>query len=146
MNTSVPVSKLMSSPVLHVKPDDKLSTVKEIFDQHHIHHVPVVESEEVVGIISQTDLLHFLRGLTCSEYEKYMNEIRLKNYSAKEIMSTKVSTIEPDDTINDALKIFSNNNFHALPVVKDKELVGMLTTRDIIKALFSESEATVTKQ
>ena len=53
-------------------------------------------------------------------------------------MTTGLAKLEPDDRINVALDVFCVNLFHALPVVKDNELVGILTPFDIIKTLAEE--------
>ena len=53
-------------------------------------------------------------------------------------MTQGIATLEPNDRINVALQIFMENLFHAIPVVEDDEVVGILTTYDIIKALQEE--------
>jgi len=52
---------------------------------------------------------------------------------AKDIMSTDVVYLHPDDSIFDAAKLFSQLDIHGLPVVKDDKLIGMITVTDIIK-------------
>ncbi len=135
MNIMFPVSRLMSTDLVTVNPDTPLTEVRKLMDQHEIHHLPVVEFRRIVGLISKTDLLHFLHGFTQNPHEEVMEAVRLKRWTAKEIMTTKLGKVQPNDTIRTALDIFKINRFHALPVVEGEELVGILTTHDIIRAL-----------
>jgi acetoin utilization protein AcuB len=135
MNILDPVSTIMTSKLITVNPEDKLESVKELFDKHRIHHIPVVRYQEIVGIISKTDLLYFLRGLTNNSYEKVLNDVRLKNYNAEDIMTKGIAKISSTDRIAVALEIFKENIFHAIPIVDNGNLVGIVTTYDIIKAL-----------
>ena len=140
MNTLAPISTIMSTNLITVNPGDKLAVVKEKLDNNNIHHLPVVRFREIVGIISKTDLLSFLKGARNTEgnAESYLNDIRLKNYTAEEIMTTGLAKLESTDRLNVAIEVFKENLFHAIPIVDDGALVGILTVHDIIKALSEE--------
>lgn len=138
MNVLAPVKSIMSSHLITVAPSDKLNLVKEIFDANNIHHIPVVRFKELIGIISKTDFLHFLQGFSPNDEDRFVNYARLRSYSAEEIMTKGLAKLNPEDRINVALEIFLVNRFHAIPVVENEELVGILTTYDIIKALATE--------
>ncbi|MFZ2897317.1 MAG: CBS domain-containing protein [Saprospiraceae bacterium] len=135
MDVLAPISQIMSKELITVSEKDKLTTVKEIFEKHNIHHIPVVRFKSIVGIISKADYLYFVRGFTQNEEDRFINESRLKAYTADEIMTTGMAKVEPADRINVALEIFKINRFHAIPVVENDELVGIVTTHDIISAL-----------
>lgn len=135
MNILAPVKTIMSTDLITVNPKDKLTTVKEIFDQHKIHHIPVVRFKEIVGIVSKTDFLHFLRGFNRNEEDRFVNEARMRAYHAEDIMTTGLAKVSSVDRINVVLEIFLVNRFHAVPVVDNKELVGIVTTYDIIQEL-----------
>ncbi|MEM1321869.1 MAG: CBS domain-containing protein [Bacteroidota bacterium] len=128
----------MTTNLITVNPQDKLEKVKAIFDEHNIHHLPVVRYKEIVGIISKTDLLYFLKGLGDDQYQAVLNTARLKNYNADQIMTTGLAKLESTDRINVALEVFKTNLFHAIPIVDNDELVGILTTYDIIDELSRE--------
>ena len=143
MNTKAPVSSIMTTKVLTIAPDDPVKVAKELFDLNKIRHLPVLEDEKLVGILSGSDLLHFLRYLDKDSQEPYVNDLRLKNYKVGEIMQTELATVEEEDSIRSILEVFSQNVFHALPVMRRGELVGIVTTQDIVKALLQEEvEAT----
>ncbi|WP_353483207.1 CBS domain-containing protein [Haliscomenobacter sp.] len=142
MNVLAPVKSIMSTHLITVAPSDKLSIVKDIFEDHNIHHIPVVRYKELIGIISKTDFLHFLQGFSPSQEDRFVNYARLRSYAAEEIMTKGLAKLNPNDRINIALEIFMVNRFHAIPVVENDDLVGIVTTYDIIKALASEPIST----
>jgi len=139
MNILNPISSIMTTELLTVNPEDKLKVVKEIFDENKIHHLPVVKEKNLVGIISSTDVVSFLHGLKSSQMENPINETLLKNHTVETIMTTGIAKVSPTDKINVALEVFKENLFHAIPVVDNEELVGIVTTYDIINEL-SESK------
>lgn len=138
MNVLAPVKTIMSSKLITVNPKDKLTAAKEIFEQNKIHHIPVVRYKEIVGMISKSDFMHFLYGFQRNEEDRFVNDARLRVYNVEDIMTTGLAKLNADDRINVALEIFMENRFHAIPVVEEGDLVGMLTTFDIIKAVAGE--------
>ncbi|MCB9306871.1 MAG: CBS domain-containing protein [Lewinellaceae bacterium] len=140
MNTFALVSTIMTphTALVTVNPDENLAQVKEIFDSHKFHHIPVVHFRDIVGIISKTDFMYFLGGASLYDDDRFENESRLKRAKAKDIMTTGLAKLEPDDRINVALEVFCKNWFHALPVVKDGELVGIVTPFDVMKYMLDE--------
>jgi acetoin utilization protein AcuB len=143
MNLFAPISSLMTGHknLVTVNPEDSLLRVKEIFDTHPFHHIPVVRYRELTGIISKTDFEHFMGGASLHHDDRFMSEIRLKRATAQDIMTTRIGKVESDMRINVALEIFILNRFHALPVVDNGELTGIITPYDILKALAEEKPA-----
>ncbi|MCS6928132.1 MAG: CBS domain-containing protein [Saprospiraceae bacterium] len=135
MNVFAPVSTIMVTDLVTVNPEATLREVKRIFETHSFHHLPVVNFRKIVGIVSRTDYDRFVGGL---HRVGMMEDEVLDNTRVEEIMTTGLGKLEPDDRINVALEIFSKNWFHALPVVRNDELVGIVTTHDIIRALLNE--------
>lgn len=138
MNQFAPVSTIMTKSLYTVSTEDSLATVKEVFDQHHIHHIPVVHVRQLAGMISRTDFEHFMGGLSQYENDQFINQHRLEHVKAGDLMVKRLAKLEPDDRINVAIEVFCKNLFHALPVVDQDELVGIVTTFDILKALQAE--------
>lgn len=139
MNVLAPINTIMTTDLLTVNPGDKLTMVKEIFDEHNIHHIPVVRFREMVGLISKSDFKFFLRGFSRNEEDRFVNYARLRAYTAEDIMTTGLAKVSPNDRINVALEIFMVNRFHAIPVVENNELKGIVTTFDIVKKLNEET-------
>lgn len=137
MNIFAPISSLMTdqSKLITIAPEESLVKVKEIFDKHKFHHIPVVQFREIVGLISKTDFEHFMGGASHFEEDRFVNNLRMERTLVSEIMTKRLGKVAPDDRINVALEVFMVNRFHALPVVENNELVGILTPFDIMNAL-----------
>lgn len=132
MNLLAPISTIMTTNLLTVSPEDTIAHIGDLFKKHRIHHLPVVRGFDLVGLVSKSDYLFFRRGFT---NDTETEEERVNNHRAKEIMVTGIAKMEPDDKINVALEIFKANLFHAIPIVEDGQLKGIVTPLDIIKHL-----------
>lgn len=135
MNLLAPVSTIMSKHLITVNPEDSLMEVKKKFEDNNIHHLPVVRYTQIVGMISSADIMYFLKGYSLNDEDKFIEQARLKAFKAKDIMTEKLAKVEVTDPIRTVLEVFKLNRFHALPVLEDGELVGIITTHDIIKKL-----------
>lgn len=138
MNVLAPVSTIMSTDLVTITPGESLVAVREIFDKNNIHHIPVVHYKEIVGLISKTDYLYFKQGCVGGVGGKEKQTYQLNQWKAEEIMTSKLAKLEHDDPIRTALDLFRLNRFHALPVIENGDLVGIITPHDIIEALASE--------
>jgi acetoin utilization protein AcuB len=67
-----------------------------------------------------------------------LNENPIDRYKAEDIMTRKLAKVSPEDRLNVVIEVFSKNLFHALPVVEDGKVVGIITTHDIIKILAAQ--------
>lgn len=135
MNLLAPVSKYMTSDVITLSPKDEITHAKHIFDNRNIHHIPVTENHRVVGMLSKSDFLSFSQGFSVSEEEKRNEKRRMYDWTVEDIMTKGLAQVETTDSMRTVLEVFKLNRFHALPVVEDEYLVGIITTFDIIKAL-----------
>lgn len=135
-SNTVPISKIMTRKPATVGPLDNLETVRGILEVQGFHHVPVVEGGRLVGMVSYTDYLRVIRELYGNSQEQRVNERLLNAVLAKEVMTEHLICLSPSDTVDDALRIFKTNHFHAVPVIEgDRRLVGIVSTFDLIKLL-----------
>lgn len=118
------VSEWMSKSVITIDLNDRINKVQELFDEHNIHHLVVLEGGSLAGIISTDDLL--------KAYQKDGKNLTL----ARDIMTPNPMTIEQDDNIGLAADIILANKFHALPVLDGLELVGIITSHDLIRCFY----------
>lgn len=119
----------MTTKLITVSEEDTLETITNIFEMHAIHHIPVVRFKEIVGMITKTDYLSYLKGV------QLLDDVSYREIKAHEVMTTKLAKIEPLDRIQLAIELFTLNRFHALPVVEKDELVGIVTPHDILVQL-----------
>lgn len=138
MNIFANISTLMTRQLWTVNPEDKLTRVRELFAEHSIRHLPVVRYRQIVGIVSKSDFDSLTNGI---RYAGQDVAERLEATQVEQIMTPHLAKVESSDRINVALEVFSLNRFHALPVVDDGELVGIITPFDIMKALLEEKPA-----
>ena len=138
MDLLAPVSSIMSSTVISVEQTDTIKKVEQLFKENRIHHLPVVKDGALVGIVSKSDYLFFKRGFNDETTDNRIDEFRMKTRLVKDIMTKGIARLESTDRIGVAVEVFKENLFHAIPVVDDDKLVGMLTTFDIIKKLSEE--------
>ncbi len=131
------VEKIMSKTVVTVKMDDSLRMVKEIFDNTRFHHLLVVESGKLFGVVSDRDLLKALSPHIGTEGETARDAASL-NKRVHQIMTRKPVVLGQNADIIDAIEIFNNHNISCIPVVDDGfKPVGIISWRDILKALKS---------
>lgn len=146
MNLLHPVSKLMSKNLITLVATDSIATAGDMFNKHKIHHIPILEGEKLIGIVSKSDYLFFRKGFLNNKEDFRLEEIRMNNYEVSYIMTKGIAKLNPTDKINVALEIFKKNIFHAIPIISNEKLVGILTTYDIIlqlskdKSTYSEYE------
>lgn len=134
MDLSAPVSTIMSTDLKTVEPDDPVSMVDQIFQEHRIHHIPVVNKDNhIVGVISKSDFLYLLRGFTENETDRFRKQAMLRGFKSHEIMTKDPVTILTTDSIKKAVAMLAENRFRALPVIDDEDLLkGIVTTHDIV--------------
>ncbi len=129
------VEEIMSKRLITVRLDDTLKVVNEIFNNVNIHHLLVVESDKLFGVISDRDMLKALSPNIGTIVEMNRDTITL-NKKVHQIMTSEPVTLALDADISDAIEIFNNHDISCIPVVDDKNKpVGIISWRDIIKAI-----------
>ncbi|WP_442267572.1 CBS domain-containing protein [Tenacibaculum sp. ZS6-P6] len=138
MKKRTPVSKIMTSDLVTLNSIDDLTTAEELFKTHEIRHIPVVQGEEIIGMLSHTDLLRVSYAETAQEYETEVDIVLNSIFTIEQVMTKNVVTVNANDTIKEVAEILSTREFHALPVVENNVLVGIVTTTDLIKYLLEQ--------
>jgi CBS domain-containing protein len=114
------------------RPDDTLAGVAKLLYTHGIGAMPVCETgQRMVGIISERDLVRVFARTDLSELQ-YMR--------ARDVMTTRVVTCGPDDTMRGAQDLMRINHFRHIPVVDGGHVQGMLSLRDTLALRLQESE------
>ena len=127
--------EIMSKTVVTVEMDDSLAVIKEIFDNTGFHHLLVVESDKLLGVISDRDLLKALSP-NIGTLSETVRDLASLNKRAHQIMTRKAVTLGPDAAIVDAIEIFNTHNISCIPVVDEQNKpVGIISWRDILKTL-----------
>ncbi|MBI5065110.1 CBS domain-containing protein [Candidatus Woesearchaeota archaeon] len=123
MKTGFYVGEAMTVNPVVVTPDTTLLEAAEIMERSHVGSLVVKEKDKLVGIATEQDLVR--KGLVKN---KKSGEIKIR-----EVMETDLRTITTDNDVFDALQMMRDYNIRHLPVVEKGKLVGLVTTKDILK-------------
>jgi acetoin utilization protein AcuB len=124
------VKDIMHRDVVTVNPDTRLSHVLRLLQPRGFRHVPVIEKEALVGIISDRDVKQALASLTGAGPEL---ERAREGLAASDIMGRTVTTIAPMHTVEEAGRLMTTQKISALPVVDGGRLVGIVTETDVLE-------------
>ena len=135
----VPVSTIMSTQLVLLNTTDSLEKAEHLFKKNRIRHIPVIEkSKKIVGMLSLTDLLRISFADGAYEDEEDIESVVYEMFTIPQVMAKNVKSVAPEATVKEVAELLSKEEFHALPVVKDGELLGIVTTTDLIKYLLSQ--------
>ena len=138
MKRREPVSHIMTANVLTVNVSDDLHDVIELLNKHKIRHIPVVDGDSVQGMIGRTDI-NRLTFSSLFDGQEGADEAVLSMLSIKQVMTAKPRVVSTEQTVREVAEIFSQEEFHALPVVDaSSKLVGIVTTTDLIKYMLEQ--------
>lgn len=130
----------MTAELVTVSPETTAREVKELFDKNNFHHLPVVApGNKLEGIISRKDVARVAYVLSLQTSGKTYSEKEYKRLTASDLMTRYPLSLDPDDTIGLAADIFLANKFHALPIIDDDELIGLVTTHDLLQYSFNSN-------
>jgi acetoin utilization protein AcuB len=125
------IRQIMKTKVIRISADDSLWTVKEIMELAHVRHLPVVRQGELVGVVSQRDLLRAslsnVMGLPAQEHQLFLQGVKIS-----EVMSGEPTSIGPDASIREAARIMAARKIGCLPVIEAGELIGIVTETDVL--------------
>lgn len=138
MKKRMPVSAIMTKELITINHTDDLTTAESLFKDQHIRHIPVVNGKEIIGMLSYTDLLRISYADAVYEDEKEVDTMVYNMFTIEQVMAKNLVKVSPQTTIKEVAEILSEKEFHALPVVDENELVGIVTTTDLINYLLDQ--------
>lgn len=127
------IGQIMSSNPVTVSLDDPLSAVKDIFDNAGFHHLLVVDEGELIGVVSDRDLL---RNISCNIGTNVYTPKDLDTLKKRvhQIVTRKPITLTADASIEDAIAIFNTHRISCIPIVDAAgAAIGIVSWRDILK-------------
>lgn len=127
------IRDIMTTDLKVVKLNTPFSQIKKLFDLGGFNHLPVVDDMVMIkGIISKKDFTNLAFQLSKNTSGKTYSDKWLTSLKAKDIMTAKPVYLNPDDSIQLAADLFLENTYHAVPVLEDGVLVGIVTSHDLL--------------
>ncbi|WP_158839072.1 CBS domain-containing protein [Polaribacter sp. L3A8] len=137
MKRDEPISTIMATNLVTLSVNDDLVTAEKLFFDKKIKHIPVVKGKEIIGMLSYSDIQRVSYS-DMNDDKKTINSVVKNTFSIEQVMAKNIIAIPPYTSIKDTAELLTNKGFHALPVIEDSELVGIVTTRDLVKYLVAK--------
>ena len=135
MRKHEPISKIMTTDVITVHVGEPVSKARHLFLDRHVHHLPVVSGESLVGIISWTDMLRVTFDNFGNQDDRSIDTLLDHTYKLETLMNSEPVTVTGNQSIRDAAELLATHDFHSLPVVQGNKLIGIATSTDLIRYL-----------
>lgn len=136
MKQRVPVSQIMTKELVTLNPTQTLYDAEKLFKMHNIRHIPVVEGEKIIGVLSYSDLLRIsFADMTDGEE---VSSVVYDMYTIPQIMAKTPITVTADTNIKEVAEILATQSFHSVPVLENEKLVGIVTTTDLLNYLLEQ--------
>ncbi|KEI71191.1 CBS domain-containing protein [Endozoicomonas elysicola] len=131
------IQKIMTDNPVTLQLGQKLSEASAIFRQHNIHHIPVMNHNQPVGMLSETDLLRLVYDAANTD-SRMQDTLMDQQHSIADVMSDDLQTLPMNATVKEAAEILSDSNRHSVLVTDGTLLAGIVTSTDLIRYLHEQ--------
>ena len=138
MKKRTPISSIMTKNLITLNFNDDLTTAEALFKNYNIRHIPVVSGDMIIGMLSHTDLMRVSYAENIEEVELEVGTVVNSLFTIEQVMTKNVVTVSSTATVREVADILATREFHALPVVDNDVLVGIVTTTDLIQYLLAQ--------
>lgn len=126
------VGELMSRDIEYVAPGDSLISAFWKMKDAHLRHLPVVDRDDLVGLVSMSDVLVYIQVDGAG--------FKVENRSVRSIMSRELVTCSPNCTAANVAATLIACRISCLPVIECQNLVGIITSTDLLDSICVEAE------
>jgi acetoin utilization protein AcuB len=123
------IRDIMTTNVVSIPSTASLADARRIMDAHRVKHLPVVDKEKLVGVVTK-NALDKAGPSELTTFRKHELSYLLDRLTVKQVMSRDLVTISPDATVEEAVASAEMNQSRSFLVTKDSHLVGIVTTND----------------
>ncbi len=116
-----------------ISPDATVFEAIQLLARKNVGALPVVEGDKLVGIFSERD---YTRKVALEGKTSHVTKVR-------DILTTNVATITPQDTVEDAMRIMTEKHIRHLPVMEGDRMVGFVSIGDMVNWIISAQSATI---
>ena len=136
----------MTNTVITVGPDRPLKEIAQLLIKHRISAVPVInEDKKLMGIVSEGDLVHRIRGDHELPRSWWLSLIGDLNDIPKEFMTQEVITATPFTSIAELSEMLETNKIKRVPIVESGKLIGIVSRANIIQGLVAQDDDSLPK-
>jgi CBS domain-containing protein len=135
MKKHEPIAKVMSTELVTIRHGEPISLARKRMVEHDVHHLPVVSGSELIGVISWSDILRLSFADALGSDERAVDASLDHRFTLEQVMSADPITLSHHGSIREAAELLAKGKFHALPVVDGKNLVGLVTSSDLLRYL-----------
>ena len=136
MTTSYPISSLLhqkTSALWSVTPDTTVFDAIRLMAEKNIGALPVLTGERLIGIFTERD---------------YTRKVALKGKTSKEthvrdVIAREILTVTPDDSVEDCMRLMTENRVRHLPVIEGMNVVGIVSIGDLVNWIISTQNAAI---
>jgi CBS domain-containing protein len=128
MQTVAQLLKVKGNLIFSVAPEDSVLHAIEVMATRHVGALLVMDHGALVGIISERD---YARKVILKQRSSHDTQVR-------DIMTSPATTVQPDETVHNCMKLMTEGRFRHLPVVRDGRVVGVLSIGDLVKVVIEE--------
>jgi len=136
----VELRDIMSRNVVSISPDDSLRTASEIMEFGGVRHLPVVRGGELIGVVSERDLLKAslsnIIGVPADERSYFLEGVTIA-----EVMSTPAVSASLLDSVQSVAALMAERKIGCVPVLDGGKVVGLVTETDVLR-YFARAEGT----
>ena len=133
---TIRVADWMTETVLAVETFDSLNIARQLMAKHRINQLPVLENDQLVGIVTDRDIRDAYPTSMMIDKAEEIDRFA-ERYTVEEVMSHNVLTVRPETPLLVAVALLRRHRIGALPVIKNKSLVGIITRSDILEFVLS---------
>ena len=123
----------MSRNVITIAPDQSLRVARERMQKHGVQQLPVIQGEELVGIVTDRDVHQaWASSAACLSTHELL--YLLDRVTVAAVMTSRVFTVTPDTPLVEAARLLHDHKLRGLPVVEGKAVVGIVTETKLLEA------------
>ena len=130
----ISVKEIMCKDLIVVSPTERLVHARRLMLESNIGRLPVVEDDEVIGMVTSKDLMRAFIDFRKTVPEKYQ-KAQIKDVLVEDIMSINPTCATKDMTISELSEIIIETGYNGLPVVEDSKVIGIVTQTDILRLI-----------
>ncbi|MEK6495025.1 CBS domain-containing protein [Myroides odoratimimus] len=134
MKQKVPVEEIMTKELITLTLSDSLYDAERLFKKHKIRHIPIVNGDVLVGVLSYSDLIKISYVDVVEDESEDIPSVVYDMYSIEQLMAKVVVSALPTATVKEVTEILSKQSYHSIPIVDHLgHLKGIVTTTDLLK-------------